>query len=837
MTLAAALALPLVLSAQTTTTTPPKYKYDAEKNMGYNKYLLSETPDDNGEYILRIENFITGKVNSHTLPTDFVLVLDISGSMIYDHKKPGQEIPLSIKKSENDAKADTDLTKLKPDDGCGRGYTHYPYGPPRTGGEVGQKASGTSQGSTWCATTNTPEHNKSLGNYSRFYLYGDRYYRIFRNASGGNRYVYFDLVDDDGKRILVNGQPQRKYLKQDGDDIIATDTMPTGYTADDIILLIDNRNNSGYKLYRYENRKDALIRGVNLFLDMILEQNLKDEIWEDGVTRHQVAVVGFGSCSTAAIPLTPSTGNTRVTRVFAPITSDNLSSYKNWDYGVPFNSGTDIGRGVETGRRLLQQLAANNPDLRPLNSAGGQKRNKVMVVFTDGLPNDYTASNSSTGYTGSRGHCTYAIEQGAIVKQKGKINPDLEYDEPVNNQQINGLIYTISLSDNNTYIPAFLQHLSSDFPQATSSGTSGSAIANQFGGTIGEKTGFYLDATAATSLSDAFKTIAEDNTGDMSSALVSVDQLTPDFIIPFTTNDLTKVKVYTAQCIGLTGETITDEQGQPHSELAFAQEIEVKGREALEHLWVYENNDWVDLKNLDIDNDTKFTVSEDGKTITLSGFDYAKLWCGEDLAHDNTRQPVAATDPNYGNQQPGYRGFKMIYEFPIKIDPEALGGVGVPTNTSSSGLWKATNTGVPTAQEVEYPKPILTIPVRLIVQKTGLGKGESANFTIQRKRRGSTEDYVDFITFVLTGGDTTPENRFINLDPAYYYKVKEENWSWAYEAVSPEYSTEGENPIKNPIVFENTPIPTPPPHAEAKATNKMTTWEGQTSSTETVNSK
>ena len=146
MTLAAALALPLVLSAQTTTTTPPKYKYDAEKNMGYNKYLLSETPDDNGEYILRIENFITGKVNSHTLPTDFVLVLDISGSMIYDHKKPGQEIPLSIKKSENDAKADTDLTKLKPDDGCGRGYTHYPYGPPRTGGEVGQKASGTSQG-------------------------------------------------------------------------------------------------------------------------------------------------------------------------------------------------------------------------------------------------------------------------------------------------------------------------------------------------------------------------------------------------------------------------------------------------------------------------------------------------------------------------------------------------------------------------------------------------------------------------------------------------------------------------------------------------------------------
>ena len=63
----------------------------------------------------------------------------------------------------------------------------------------------------------------------------------------------------------------------------------------------------------------------------------------------------------------------------------------------------------------------------------------------------------------------------------------------------------------------------------------------------------------------------------------------------------------------------------------------------------------------------------------------------------------------------------------------------------------------------------------------------------------------------------------MNLDPAYYYKVKESNWSWTYENVSSDYYTTDpdDNPApKNPIVFKNKPIPTPK-HAEAKSTNFM----------------
>lgn len=253
---------------------------------------------------------------------------------------------------------------------------------------------------------------------------------------------------------------------------------------------------------------------------------------------------------------------------------------------------------------------------------------------------------------------------------------------------------------------------------------------------------------------------------------------------------------------------------------------------------------WIDLApvgyGIDIDNQIKFTVSSDSKKIILSGFNYPDLFCGldPDPDHNNNTRQIEADDPNFAYQKDGYRGFKMIFEFPIALDPDALGGVNVPTNdVGASGLFFSDDNGNPIGDpEVNYPTPDLPVPVKLIIQKTGLKPGESANFTVQRKERGSdTAEWEDFTTFVLTGdAQKTPEVRIINLDPAYYYKVKEGNWSWAYQNVSTEYTTE-DTSLKNPIVFDNTPKVNPPKHAEAKADNKMHSWE--TSTTETINSK
>ena len=63
---------------------PEKYVSFPDEHVGLNKYLKSTEPNADGEYTLRLETFITGSVSKRVVPTDFVLVLDNSGSMLED---------------------------------------------------------------------------------------------------------------------------------------------------------------------------------------------------------------------------------------------------------------------------------------------------------------------------------------------------------------------------------------------------------------------------------------------------------------------------------------------------------------------------------------------------------------------------------------------------------------------------------------------------------------------------------------------------------------------------------------------------------------------------------
>lgn len=825
--MAVAAALVLIPAASAQDPNHEAYLLNEDKGIGYNKYLVSNTPDADGNYMLRIENFITGKVKATATPTDFVLVLDISGSMQYDYRQAGQSVPTYITKAANDALDDNNTKKLRLDDGAERGFTHWIYNNQcYKGGAVGSTGSGGAIGITWF--TESANGTGGAGNGTRWYYYPDdqKFYRIFKyhTAVDGTQryYLYFDRRDDSGTVI------ERRYIIQDGEDITTTTEMPTNITANNQVIIIDNLNDSGYKLYRYATRKDALKHGVDAFLDMILEENQKDQ-WAEGVTKHQVSIVAFSGNQTPALTeptYTSQNSNTKVAKIFREITGDNVQSYKDWDATTAWTGSTYIYKGVNAGRRLFEQLQ-EAPNMSALNGAGGPNRNKVMVVFTDGEPTAYSATDTpKAGYTGTRGMVALYCEEGVIIKDTGLGN-----NEDTGNPKINAKIYTINLSSNNTYVPPSLEHLSSNYSKGKVTGaTTGNAAANMFEGTK-DGDGFYMDATKMDNLADAFKAIAAANTGAMSTTLVAVDKVSDSFMLPFTTEDVDKVTMYTAQCIGTKEITVN---GVTKEYLAFAEPIKVDERRGLRSLWVIRENstthemEWRDAAEggrIDIDDDVEFRVTEDGKSIIVSGFNYADLWCGQDLYHENERQTVATTDPNYDYQVDGYRGFKIIFEFPIHVDPDALGGVHVPTNDPSSGLYKAGDDGMPTSMEVQYPEPDLPVPIKLIVKKAGLKLGESANFTVQRKLIGDdSAEYEDVLTFVLTGGVAVPEIRIPNLDPAYYYKIKEEDWSWAYENISKDYYTTdpNDNPApKNPIQFENKPKEDTPKHAEAKADNKM----------------
>lgn len=302
------------------------------------------------------------------------------------------------------------------------------------------------------------------------------------------------------------------------------------------------------------------------------------------------------------------------------------------------------------------------------------------------------------------------------------------------------------------------------------------------------------------------------------------DRLSGSFVIP---SDLSgKVKFYTAQCIGT--KTITGGTDNPY--LAFASEVQAPNRGSLANLWVssYDSGNllvWENQGPIDIDNNLTYTVSDDRKTITVKGFNYGDLWCGLDPKHENTRT-LATSDPNYAYRLDGYRGFKLIAEFPIVLSEAAVGGTGIPTNdATASGVYLADASGDPTdTRIVAFPTPEVTVPVTLWIRKTGLRPGESASITVQRKPRTSGS-WADYASFVLTGEEQDdPEVKLLNLDPAYHYRIKETDWSWSYssEAKSTFPSTESGS-LLNPIVIANTFNPIAVERGESKKTNTLQT--------------
>ena len=846
MTLAAALLLVPTAFAQTDSDpNHEKYLLDEDKGIGYNKYLTSRTPDENGYYTLRIENFITGEVKPTALPTDFVLVIDNSGSMYYDYRPYGltnrpNRIPLTDEGLAENSNEKLLLPYLIEGYGASdvsvnfQPYTGMSYTYEYQLSTVG--ASPTSQTARYFYVCTAAEGtNYGVGNYStRYYRYEDStnpdnsgYYKIFRKLNGSYRNLAIKLADGTYRYLYGNS------IQTEPNSSITTDTQ-----------IIYNGGN----VYHVKSRQEALLDGAQSFINTIAAQNAITDQWKPGVTKHQLALVSFsvgyadGTASVTEYPSALPANDTKVIKSFGEV--DDAATWYNYVKNrMTFRGGqTAIDRGVNLARMLLDDLQSNST-FAPLNGTGDVKRKKVVVVFTDGEP--YDTGRNYLQITQS------AINYGNTIKEVGP-------------GKLNGRIYTIDLCMSLS-TERFLGHLSSNYPKAATASqgnftgkeiplSQSDVSATEWKYLKGETKPIYYKNTKDGDLSSVFSSIAGDNTGAMTSTLVAVDVMSDDFTLPFTSDDTDKVTMYTAQCIGK--KSI---DGKEY--LAFAEPVKVSERPALRALWVLrpaaagsDEKVWVNLgqdNDFDIDNRMKFEViketdpatgQEKNKSIVVSGFDYADLWCGHDGDHENTRQ-IETTDPNFDYQLDGYRGFKMIFEFPIKIDENALGGVDVPTNDwAHSGLYQADGQGNPQGDpEVNYPTPDLPVPVRLVIKKTGLKPGESANFTVQRRTRVEGSEWEDYTTFVLTGdANNTPEVRIINLNPNYFYKVKEENWSWAYTNVHPEYTTEPDaqgKTISNPIVFENDPIPTPPPHAEAKATNKMTTWEGQTSSTETVNSK
>lgn len=802
-----------------------RYVEYPEKGLALNKYLTSTIPNANGEYFLRLESFATGAVTKTAIPTDFVLVLDSSGSMLFDCLY-GQTRPASLTKAENDRTGF--LRPAHSTENLHEGLCHYAYQGAWNRGNIGEKMSLEWADDNIRITQTFFAANASSSLPTLYYYYEpDKTFYWIRREKSGDYCRIFITTSGGTKRYLICAQNGNRVTTTLSTNPPANSTANNDETK---ILLIGY---AGDNIYRPIQRREALISGVNAFIDAIYDHNQNDK-FADGVKKHQVSMVAFGNdySSGDSEDITPMdvTGyGTRVIKGFDEITSSNKDSYKNAiDTYIGFTGVTFVYYGIHLAKRLFQDLQ-NNPQMVPVDEIGRTIRNKVVVFFTDGEPTKMTAdgegSPDNTGIGTQYEDVRLTLNDARVIKAARMSGGD----------EINGKIFTIDLSGSE-YAATFLEHLSSNYPdgKATGGGTNGTMSEVTYGGTAITPASdriFYMDASAR-HLDSVFQTIVEANTGDTGASMVAMDVLTNDFDLPANIITGNRVKLYTAQCIGVKCIDGTDY-------LAFAEPVAVGSRQALDEIWFNDEDDdgntvWTKQTGIKIDNNISCYIENnegENERLVIRGFDFANLWCGldEEVSHHNTRQ-ISADDPNWDYQVDNYRGFKLIAEFPIVVAKDALGGLNIPTNIGEmSGIYYSDGIGNPTGTAIAlFPKPVLSIPVTIIVQKTGLQPGESASFTLQRKKVLDGTDYEDFGSFILTGmqpGGESPSIRLMNLDPSYYYRVKETGWSWSYENSIQDglYPSTEDPTLTNPIVINNTYRDTNLKHAEAKAYNIMTT--------------
>ena len=192
----------------------------------------------------------------------------------------------------------------------------------------------------------------------------------------------------------------------------------------------------------------------------------------------------------------------------------------------------------------------------------------------------------------------------------------------------------------------YMNYVSSNYPNATSLTSEGASVSTKY----------YSTAATSVDLTGIFKKISQEIGGasvTLTETTVLKDTISDYFNLDESVDGSRKIEVHTETC------TAIDADGNPTA-------------------WRNDNNEG------------QYQYVLDGKTITVTGFDYSANWVG---SH---------------NGQPG--GKKIVLEIPIKPIDEKCWGLGLPTNDAgNSGIYVDGKSVAP------FPVPTVNFPYYEIV--------------------------------------------------------------------------------------------------------------------------
>lgn len=574
----------------TTPTDPPKDKDTAG-------LVTSKTAEalDNDEYKITLTSYTTGTVTEQTTtkPTDIVLVLDQSGSMA-DCIVCGQKVS--------------------------RNSSHWKY----------TEASSISPDETYYIEDGS-------GYTEVYYCNGYHDYGIFgtTKCSGGPGWY--------------------------------TSTSSRHHTSGNKITPKDSNNPNGTQFFELSreacsSRLSALKKAVSTFVDQVSKEATENKV------NHRIAIVGFSSNdyddggtdfknTEILTGCTVNNNNNGVQYVAKPSNETN-KAYQDYiaacgqalvtpksakaaiDY-LEANGGTETDKGMQMAKDILDNDSEKNKD-----------RNRVVVLFTDGVPLIYSSSgrnpdsdstitnranraiNTANSICGNATVYTVGVFSGA----NGDISKGLPQNE--------------GSWENGTNKPNRFMHLvSSNYPDAKDMENHGDVNPSLKNGDS-----YYLSAGDADTLNNIFKKISDNIS-------------TPSFKLGKQAYVQDTVSDYFTAPVDGTVTVATEKAYYENGNLQ----------------WKEDNNPPTGLEP---------TVT--GKTVKVSGFDYdANFVSQTGRKEDNPKE----TGDFYGR--------RLVVTFTVKAEPGFLGGNNVPTNDATSGVYDEKGKLV---ENFDYPR--VNVPIK-----------------------------------------------------------------------------------------------------------------------------
>lgn len=263
-----------------------------------------------------------------------------------------------------------------------------------------------------------------------------------------------------------------------------------------------------------------------------------------------------------------------------------------------------------------------------IDGAKDDGRQKVVVMFTDGEPTHSSGGDFNT------------VANAAISNSKSI-------------KDAKATVYTIGCfgtltGDTKTKVDTYMDYVSSNYPNATSMTS---------GGTKADPANYYKTVSSAADLNNIFTDISQTiggTTVKLGSTSVLRDVISNSFKLPEGA-DKSSIKAYSVDCLG------------KNSDGSYS---------------------WQDKSAWTVISPENIELTDNNKTINVTGFDYAANW-------------VDQFDVN-GSQS---HGKKLVVQIPIVPEQDATGSV--KTNGDASGIYADSTVKDPVQT---FPSPVVYIP-------------------------------------------------------------------------------------------------------------------------------